>query len=69
VETLRDSLANRTLAEFLPICMYCKNIRDDDDGGEWSTIETYITKHTGSWFSHGFCPTCAEKFLKEYGGA
>lgn len=53
----------RVLKELLPICMYCKRIRDDHD--YWQQVETYIHSHTGSNFSHGICPEC---FAKEMGG-
>lgn len=57
VAKLRDALAEvRTLREILPVCSYCKRIRDDDD--RWHTLEAYIGRHTNSRFSHGICPTC-----------
>jgi CheY-like chemotaxis protein len=46
----------RILKELLPICMYCKRIRDD--GNYWEQLESYIHAHTGSHFSHGICPDC-----------
>jgi phosphoserine phosphatase RsbU/P len=46
----------RQLKELLPICMYCKKIRDDGD--YWQQVENYIHDHTGSCFSHGICPDC-----------
>jgi hypothetical protein len=49
----------KTLKKMLPICSYCKGIRDDQ--GYWSGIEAYIKSHTGSDFSHGICPECARK--------
>jgi sigma-B regulation protein RsbU (phosphoserine phosphatase) len=49
----------RQLKELLPICMYCKKIRDDQN--YWKIIEEYIHQHTGSDFSHGICPDCYEK--------
>ncbi len=44
------------LEAFLPICAYCKKIRDD--GNYWKQIESYINEHTGSEFSHSICPDC-----------
>ena len=44
------------LQDILPICMYCKKIRDDRD--YWQTVESYITQYTTSRFSHGICPSC-----------
>ena len=49
----------KTLQELLPICAWCKRIRDDE--GYWSQVEAYIHKHTGADFTHGICPQCLEK--------
>jgi sigma-B regulation protein RsbU (phosphoserine phosphatase) len=46
----------RQLKELIPICMYCKRVRDDHDF--WSQVESYIHAQTGSNFSHGICPEC-----------
>jgi len=54
----------KTLSGMLPICSYCKKIRDDK--GYWEQVDTYILKHTDTEFSHGICPDCAEKLRKEY---
>lgn len=53
----------KELNGLLPICMYCKKIRDDND--YWHGIETYLHQHTGTDFSHGICPTCYEKWQEE----
>lgn len=53
----------KELKGLLPICMYCKKIRDDND--YWHGIETYLHQHTGTDFSHGICPTCYEKWQAE----
>ena len=59
VAELEKTLAEvRTLQEILPICSYCRKIRDDED--YWHTVESYVAHHTGSQFSHGICPTCLE---------
>jgi DNA-binding response OmpR family regulator len=52
----------RQLESFLPICGYCKKIRDDQN--YWQQIEKYIGTRTGTNFSHGVCPDCMEKVLK-----
>ena len=49
----------RVLKELIPICMYCKRVRDDSN--YWDQVETYIHQHTGSNFSHGICPECYDK--------
>lgn len=56
----------RQLKRLLPICAHCKSIRDDSD--YWQEIEQYLHKHTGTDFSHGVCPACMEKVLKEQFG-
>ena len=50
----------KTLRGLLPICCYCKKIRDDR--GYWSQLEVYIQSHSEADFSHGICPECVEKF-------
>ncbi|HOX58394.1 MAG TPA: GAF domain-containing protein [Candidatus Paceibacterota bacterium] len=49
----------KTLHGLLPICAWCKRIRDDQ--GYWSQVEAYIHEHTGADFTHGICPECLEK--------
>jgi len=44
------------LEELIPICSYCKKVRDDKN--YWNQIEGYIAARTGSNFSHGVCPDC-----------
>jgi PAS domain S-box-containing protein len=65
-ELLRDlqaAVAEVTeLQKILPICMYCKNIRDDEN--YWQTVEAYISRHTNARFSHGICPVCYETILE-----
>jgi PAS domain S-box-containing protein len=57
VADLRAALAEvRTLQAFLPICSYCKRIRDDEN--YWHGVESYISSHTATQFSHGICPAC-----------
>ncbi len=49
------------LRGILPICSYCKKIREDD--GYWSQLESYISQHSEAEFTHGICPGClSEKF-------
>ena len=57
VRELRAALAEvKTLREILPICSYCRKIRDDEN--HWHTVERYIAQHTASRFSHSICPSC-----------
>jgi PAS domain S-box-containing protein len=63
VGQLQTALAEvRTLRDFLPICAYCKHVRDDEN--YWHSVEAYISKHTSTQFSHGVCPACYERFVK-----
>ena len=52
----------KTLESFLPICTYCKKVRNDD--AYWTGIETYFRERAGTRFSHGCCPDCYEKVVK-----
>jgi len=61
---LQSALANvKKLSGMLPICCYCKKIRDDE--GYWSQLESYISKHSEAVFSHGMCPDCEKKAYAE----
>jgi sigma-B regulation protein RsbU (phosphoserine phosphatase) len=51
----------RQLQEIIPVCGYCRKMRDDKN--YWSQVEEYIGKQTGSSFSHGVCPDCYERML------
>jgi PAS domain S-box-containing protein len=57
VRELQTALAEvKTLREILPICSYCRKIRDDEN--YWHTVEGYISRHTMTRFSHSICPSC-----------
>lgn len=70
----RDLLALRTdeleaalarvkqLEGIIPICMYCKKIKDDQE--IWQQLEKYITQHSEAMFSHSACPECYDKEMK-----
>ena len=62
-ELERSLEESRQLKRLLPICAYCKSIRNDSD--YWQQIESYIHEHTGADFSHGVCPTCMERVMRE----
>jgi CHASE2 domain-containing sensor protein len=64
VTELEDALARvKQLEEMLPICMYCKKIRDDED--YWERLESYFEKHAGVMFTHSICPECYQSQLQE----
>jgi hypothetical protein len=54
----------RTLQGLLPICSWCKKIRDDE--GLWTQVEHYLAEHTDASFTHGMCPECGEKAIAEF---
>lgn len=49
----------RTLEGMLPICSYCKKIRDEND--QWHRLEAYIENRSAAEFTHGICPDCFAK--------
>ena len=60
VRQLQAALAEvRSLRAILPICSYCKRVRDDEN--YWLSVEAYISEHTDTRFSHGICPSCFER--------
>ena len=54
----------RTLQGVLPICAWCKKIRQED--GNWTILEKYISEHSEARFSHGLCPECKAKLYQEH---
>ncbi|CAK8720613.1 PAS domain S-box-containing protein [Candidatus Electrothrix aarhusensis] len=66
INELQSALSEiKVLRGILPICSFCKNIRNDD--GYYEQLEAYIHKHSGVDFSHTVCPTCMkEHYPKEY---
>ena len=63
VRDLQAALAReKHLQGLLPICSYCKKIRDDND--YWTQVERYVEDHANVAFSHGICPDCFETRVK-----
>jgi hypothetical protein len=54
----------RTLEGLLPICMHCKNIRNER--GEWERLEGYIGNRSDATFTHGLCPACQNRYYSKY---
>ena len=52
----------KQLQGILPICSYCKKIRDDRN--YWQNVESYVSDHSQAEFSHGICPSCYETTVK-----
>lgn len=64
IKTLREALAKiSTLRGLLPICSWCKKVRDDD--GYWHQVEVYVRDHSDANFTHGVCPECQKKLCAE----
>lgn len=60
---LKEALEEiKTLNGILPICSYCKQIRNDE--GYWQQVEEYISEHSEAIFSHGVCPACYRKVME-----
>ena len=63
VRELEDALARvKQLQGLLPICSYCKKVRDDQN--YWQQVEIYIEGHSDAQFTHGICPECREKYVE-----
>lgn len=63
VKELELALANvKLLQGLLPICCYCKKIRNDQN--YWQQVDTYISDHSEAQFTHGICPECRDKIVK-----
>ncbi len=64
VHELETAISNvHQLQGLLPICSYCKKIRDDKN--YWQQVDSYITSHSAVQFSHGICPDCYEHLIKK----
>jgi predicted ester cyclase len=67
---LLRKLLEQTLAEvevlrgILPICSHCKKIRSDD--GYWEQVDSYISKHSPTEFTHSICPGCLNEHYSEF---
>jgi phosphoserine phosphatase RsbU/P len=65
VRDLEDALSRvKQLQGLLPICCYCKKIRDDQN--YWHQVESYVGSHTDVRFSHGICPDCSDKLKEDF---
>ena len=53
----------RTLEGILPMCAYCRRIRDE--GGAYQSLEDFVSDKTPAQFSHGVCPDCAKKHFED----
>ncbi len=63
-EEITDSILEiKKLSGLLPICAWCKKLRDDK--GYWKSVEQYIGEQTKAEFTHGMCPECQNKYFAE----
>ena len=63
---LREAMSNiKTLRGLLPICAWCRRIRDDK--GYWERLEPFIVANSEAQFTHGMCPDCSRRVLAEEG--
>jgi hypothetical protein len=61
---LREAEADiHTLEGLIPICSYCKKIRDDT--GYWDRVESFLKARTKADFTHGICPECYDRVVAE----
>jgi DNA-binding response OmpR family regulator len=64
VQELEESLTRvKQLQGLLPMCAWCKNIRNDKN--YWQAVEGYIADHADVRFTHGICPTCLARVAEE----
>ena len=64
VRDVEEALSHvKQLQGLLPLCSYCKNIRDDQN--YWQTVENYISDRTNAQFTHGICPVCYEDIVSK----
>lgn len=65
VQQLEQALADvQSLQGLLPICCYCKKVRDNQD--YWQEVEDYLSHHGEVQFSHGVCPACTAGMQAEF---
>ncbi|MBX9622599.1 MAG: hypothetical protein K2X82_02180, partial [Gemmataceae bacterium] len=63
VRELEEALAQvKQLQALLPICAYCKKIRDD--ANYWQQVDSYLVNHSGIRFTHGICPDCLDREMR-----
>ena len=62
VVELEEAFAKvKRLEGIIPICTYCKQVRDDQN--YWQQVECYVSEHSDAKFSHGVCPSCYESII------
>jgi phosphoserine phosphatase RsbU/P len=65
VSDLEEALGQiKQLQGLLPICMFCKKVRDDQN--YWHNVESYLSTRTDATFSHGICPACKDQQMESW---
>ncbi len=68
IHELQEALTHvKQLQNILPMCAWCRRIRDDDD--YWRSVEEYMMQHSMAKFSHGICPDCRKQQMKSLADA
>ena len=62
----REAALTRALEQFIPICAWCKKVRNERD--EWGSLERYVAARTDSTFTHGICPECFREAGRDAAG-
>jgi len=63
-QTRKLSQRVKVLEGILPVCSFCKKIRDQQ--GQWHSMERFITERSEAQFTHGFCPECGERHYGDF---
>ncbi len=64
IDELKKALTEvKVLQGIIPICSWCKKIRDDKD--YWTSVEEYIHRYSSAEFSHSICPECRDELFKD----
>jgi CheY-like chemotaxis protein len=62
IKQLQEAMSKiKTLSGLIPICAWCKKIRDDE--GYWKTVEQYVEEHSQAEFTHSICTECQKKYF------
>ncbi len=54
----------KVLGDYVPVCSWCRRVKAGEE--EWQPIESYVTEHSGTKFSHWICPNCKAEHFSDY---
>lgn len=63
MQLLAERARVRELTGLLPICAWCRKIRDD--AGYWQSIERFVARHSRAELTHSMCPDCLGRQFPE----